>query len=142
MLHQTIFITKPHRCVGLKKISDQLQHFWKRFAKIAAGGQRTRQTIQSRGAFFPAALGLFAFVQLGRQMSDDNSDDEVSAEHHEVFEFADVKREAWRNEQKVPEQRAKCSQEKCGPATQSHSSDYDCEQIEERDCPITNVIKD
>src|SRR5262249_29932036 len=105
MLGQAIFITKPNCCVRFKEISDQLQHFQKRFTKIAAGGQRTCQTIQSCGAFFPAALGLFAFVQLRGEMSDDNGDNEVSAKHHEVFELADVKSEAWRDEQKIPEQR-------------------------------------
>src|SRR5262249_7811587 len=103
---------------------------------------RTRQTIQSRGAFFPATLGLFAFVQLRRQMSDHNGDNKIRAEHHEVFELTDVKGEAWRNEQKVPKQRAQRGQKKCRPAAQSHSGEDDCEQIEERNGPIADVVKD
>src|SRR5215468_3552341 len=112
MLRQAIFVTQPHCGIRPKEISYQLQDFRQRLTKIAAGGQLTRQTIQSRGAFFPATFGLFTFVQLRCQMSDNHGDDEVRAEHHEVFKFTDVKREAWRDEQEVPEQRAKRGEEK------------------------------
>src|SRR5262245_43734223 len=121
MLNQTIFITEPNSSIRLKEIFDQLQHFRQRFTKIAAGGQRTCQTIQSRGTFFPATLGLFAFVQLGGQMSDDDGHHEVSAEHHEIFEPADRKSEAGRNEQKIPEQRTEGSEKKSWPSTQARA---------------------
>src|SRR5262245_52606093 len=112
MLRHTIFITKPNSRIRLEEISDQLQHFRKRFTEIAAGGQRTRQTIQRRGTFFPAALGLFALVQLRREMSDDDGDNKVSAEHHEVFELTDVKSEAGRDEKKIQKQHDKSSPNK------------------------------
>jgi hypothetical protein len=110
--------------------------------EIAAGGQRARQTIQSGGAFFAAAFGLFAFMQLGCQVADDHGDYEVRTKHHEILELADVKSEAWRNEQKIPEQRTEGSEKKRRPAAQSHSGEYDCKQIEERDRPVTDVIND
>src|SRR5262249_46049584 len=141
MLCQPVFITKPDCRIGPKKISDQLQHFGKRFTEITAGGKGTRQTIQSRGTFFTAALGLFALVQLRRQMSDDNSDNKIRTEHHEVFELTDVKSEAWRNEQEVPEQRAERGQKKCRPSPQTHSDDHDRKQIEERNRPVTDVVE-
>ena len=75
-------------------------------------------------------------------MSDDNGDDEIRAEHHEVLELADVKREAWRNEQKIPQQRAESGENKGRPAAQSHSGEDDCEQVEERDRPVTDKIED
>src|SRR5690242_18558392 len=103
MLRQAVFIAQPDRRVRLKKISDQLQNSRERLAEVMTRGQCARQPIQSRGTFFATALGLFAFVQLRCQVPDDNSDDEISAEHHEVFEFADVKSEAWRDEKEVPE---------------------------------------
>ncbi len=110
--------------------------------EIAAGGQRARQTIQSRGAFFAAAFGLFAFMQLGCQVANDHGDYEVRTKHHEILELADVKSEPWWDEQEIPEQRAKRGQKKRRPPTQSGSGDYDCEQIEERDRPVTDVIND
>src|SRR5262245_35901512 len=75
-------------------------------------------------------------------MSNDNGDNKVRTEHHEVLELADVKSEAWRDEQKIPEQRAETSEKKRRPPPKSHSGDYDCEQIEERDSPVTDVVKD
>src|SRR5207247_10004818 len=116
----------PDCRIRLKEISDQLENFRKGLTQIAAGGQRPRETIQSRCAFFPAALGLFAFVQLGCQMSDDYGDDEVRAEHHAVLELADVKPKAWRNKQKVPQERAESREEKRRPTAQTHSSQYNC----------------
>ncbi len=75
-------------------------------------------------------------------MSDNDGDDKVRAEHHEVLELADVKREAWRNEQKIPEQRAEGSENERRPAAQSHSGEYDCEQVEERDCAVIDKVDD
>ena len=142
MLRQAIFIAQPNCRIRLKEISDQLQDFRERLTEIAAGGQLTRQTIQGSGTFFAAALGLFTFVQLRCQMADDNGDNKVRAEHHEVLELADVKSEARRNEQKIPEQRAKGGEKKRRPAAQSHSGEDDCEQIEERDRPVVDEIDD
>src|SRR6516162_10870413 len=104
MLGQAIFIPQPDCGIRLKKIPYQLQHFWQRLIQIATGSKRTGQPVQSGGAFFTAALSLLAFVQLRGQMSNDNRDDEIRAEHHEVLELADVKRVARRNEQKVPQE--------------------------------------
>ena len=43
---------------------------------------------------------------------------------------------------KIPEQRTKGSEKKRRPAAQSHSGDYDCEQIEERDRPVIDEVDD
>src|SRR5262245_45562475 len=106
MLRQAIFIAQPDRGIRLKKISDQLKDFWKRLSQIAAGRQRACQAIQRSGAFLAPTLGLLTLVQLRRKMSDDNGDNKIGTKHHEVFEFADVKSEAWWDEKEVPEQRA------------------------------------
>ena len=85
---------------------------------------------------------MFAFVQLRRQMSDDDGDNKVRAEHHEVLELADVKSEPWWDKQKIPEQRAESGEKKRRPAAQSHSGEDDCEQIEERDRPVIDKVDD
>ena len=81
-------------------------------------------------------------MQLRRQMSDDDGDNKVRAEHHEVLELADVKREARRNEQKIPQQRAEGSENERRPAAQSHSGEDDCKQIEKRDRPVIDKVDD
>src|ERR1700746_3522905 len=116
MLRQALFIAYPDCRIRLNEVSDQRQDSLQRLAQIAAGGERPRETIQSHGTLFPAALGLCAFMQLGCQMSDDNGDDEVRAEHHEVLELADVKSEVWRYEQKVPQERTEGGENESWPA--------------------------
>src|SRR5262245_44603100 len=115
MTGEPIVVGQPHRGVGLKRLFDQRENFWQGLVEIAAGGERTRQTIQGNCALFAAALGLLAFAQLRSEMSDDNRDNEIRTEHHEVMEMRDVKGEARRNEQKIPEQRAEPCQKECRP---------------------------
>src|SRR6266496_740574 len=106
MAGKTAFISQPNRRIGLKKVFDQRQNFRHRFAEIAAGGQRTGQTIERGSALFAAAFRLFALAQLRGEMADDERDDEIRTEHHHILKLADVKSEAWRNIKKIPEQRA------------------------------------
>ena len=80
-------------------------------------------------------------MQLRRQMSDDYRDNKVRTKHHEVFELADVKGEPWWYEQEIPEQRAKRGEKKRRPSTETHSGQYDCKQIEERDRPVADEVK-
>ena len=129
----------PHR---LESFLDQRQDFRQRFIEIAAGGERASQSIKRGGAFLAAAFRLFALAQLRGEMTDDERDHEIGAEHHEVVELADVKSEARRNEEKIPEQRAERGEKKRRPPAQTRCGENDREQIKKRDRPVTGVIED
>src|SRR4030095_8436209 len=74
-------------------------------------------------------------------MSNHDSDHEIRAEHHEVVKMRDVKREAWRNEQEIPQKRAESGKKEGRPPAQSRSSENDGEQIEKRDSPIAGIVE-
>src|SRR4029077_4147536 len=139
---QTAFIAQPNRSIGEERTFDQRENLWECFVKIAAGGKRPRQTIQSGSAFFAAALRLFALAKLAGKMSDHDRDHEIRAEHHEILNLADVKGETRGNEQKIPEQRAKAGEKECRPAAQTRGREHDGEQIKKRDRPVPGVIED
>ena len=69
-------------------------------------------------------------------------DDEIGAEHHEILKLADVKGEARRNEQKIPEQSAEGSEKKRGPSSQAGGSKKDRQQIKQSHRPVTGVSED
>ena len=54
----------------------------------------------------------------------------------------DVKSEARRNEEKIPEQRAERGEKERRPAAQARGGEDHREQIEERDRPVAGVIED
>src|SRR5215470_10501737 len=74
-------------------------------------------------------------------MPNDDCDNEIRPEHHEVVKMRDVKRKARRNEQKIPEKRAESREKQCRPAAQSRSSQNDSEQVEKRHSPIAGIIE-
>ena len=49
-------------------------------------------------------------------MTDDERDHEIRAEHHDVVKMRDVKSEARRDEEKIPEHRAEGGEKEGGPA--------------------------
>src|SRR4029077_14330155 len=102
MPRKTIFIAQPNRRIALKRVLDQRKNSRECFIQIAAGSQRSGQSIQGGGTFFTTTLGLLALAQFCRQVTDDERDHEISAEHQEVVKVGDVKREAWRDEEKIP----------------------------------------
>ena len=116
MLRQTVFIAQPNRRIGLKRVLDQRKNFRECFIQIPAGSQRSRQSIECRGTFFATTLGLFAFAQLRREVTDNECDHEIGAEHQEVVEVGDVKREARGDEEKIPKKRAECGEKQRRPA--------------------------
>ena len=142
MLRKAAFVAQQHGGIGLKDILDQGQSFGQRFIEIATGGERAGQPIERGGAFFATAFRLFALAQLGGEMTDDERDDEIGAEHHEVVQLADVKGEARRNEEEVPEHRAESGEKERRPPAQTRGGKNDGEQIEERDRPIAGVVDD
>ncbi len=85
-----------------------------RLAASAAG-----QAVERGGALFAASFRLFAFAQLRSEMPDDERDHEIRAEHHEVVQMRDVKSEARRNEQEIPEQRAEQRRERASASDAS-----------------------
>ena len=125
-----------------KEFFDQRQDLGQRFIEIAAGGERAGQAIERGGAFFAAAFRLFALAQLCGEMTDDERDHEIGAEHHEVVKVRDVKGEARRNEEKIPEQRAERGEKKRRPPAQPCGGENDREQIEKRNGPVASVIED
>ena len=139
---KTALVAQPNGGVGLKRFFDQRQDFRQRFIEIAAGGERARQSIERGGALFAAALGLFALAQLRGEMTDDERDHEIGAEHHEIVEVRDVKSEARRNEEEIPEQRAERGEKERRPAAQSRGGEHDRQQIKKRDRPVAGVIED
>ena len=87
MLRKTVFIAQQNSRIGLKRTLDQGQSLGQRFIEIAAGGERAGQTIERGGALFAAAFRLFALAQLRGEMTDDERDHEIGAEHHEVVQL-------------------------------------------------------
>ena len=74
-------------------------------------------------------------------MTNDDGDDEIRAEHHEVVQLTDVKSESRRDEQKVPQHRAQSGEQQCRPAPQAGGGKNNREQIKQRDSPIASVSK-
>src|SRR6267143_409296 len=142
MAGKTVFISQPNRRISLESFFDQRQNFRQSFIEIAAGSERAYETVKRCGAFLAPALRLFAFAQFCREVTDDKRDNEIRAEHQEVVKMGDVKGEAWRNEQKIPKQRAERGEKQGRPSAQSGGGENDCEQIEKRNGPVTGVIED
>ena len=103
MTGKATLVAQPNRRISLESFFDQRQNFRQSFIEIAAGSERARETIKRGGAFFAPALRLLALAQFCREVTDDERDHEIGAEHHEVVKMGDVKSEARRNEQKIPE---------------------------------------
>ena len=99
---KTIFIAQPNGRIGLKRVLDQRKNFSECFIQIPAGSQRSGQPIQRGGTFFATTLGLLALAQFCRQVTDNECDHEIGAEHQEVMKVGDVKREARGDEEKIP----------------------------------------
>ena len=99
-------IRQPDSRICVEGFFNQRKNFRQCLVETFARGETARKTVKGRGAFFPAPLGLFALAQLRSEMTDDDRDNEVDAEHHEIVQMTDVKSESWRDEQKIPEHRA------------------------------------
>src|ERR1700742_183321 len=75
-------------------------------------------------------------------MSDDQSDDKINAEHHEVGQLADVESEARRDEEKIPKECAQGREKQSRSAMEAQSGDGHREKIEQRYGPVASKSKD
>src|SRR4029077_3977790 len=135
-------VVQPNRRISFESFFDKRQNFRQGCIEIAAGGEGSCETVKSGGPFFTPALRLFALPQFCREVTDDERDHEIGAEHHEVVEVGDVKGEARRDEEKIPKQRAERGEKKRRRPAQSCGGENDGEQIEKRNGPVTSVIED
>ena len=75
---------------------------------------------------------VFPCLQLGRQIADGQSDDEVSRESQGIFQLGNVQGKQWWDKQEIPGDCAERCDQQNGPAAQNHPCQQHPEQVDER----------